>query len=116
VPGFIVNGELTLGENIADTSGLAVAYKAWQLSLGGKPAPTIDGFSGEQRFYIGFAQVWRSKMRDAQTIVQIKSDPHSPNQFRVLGTLANQPDFYRVFEIKPGDRMYVAPENRVLIW
>jgi predicted metalloendopeptidase len=116
VPGFNVNGQLTLGENIADTSGLAVAYKAYLLSLGGKPAPVIDGFSGEQRFYIGFGQVWRSKMRDAQAIVQVKSDPHSPDQFRVRGTLVNQPDFYRVFDVKPGDKMYVAPEQRVIIW
>ena len=116
VPGFNVNGQLTLGENIADTSGLAVAYKAYLLSLGGKPAPVIDGFSGEQRFYIGFGQVWRSKMRDAQAIVQVKSDPHSPDQFRIRGTLVNQPDFYRVFDVKPGDKMYVAPEQRVIIW
>ena len=116
VPGFKVNGELTLGENIADNSGLAVAFKAYLLSLGGKPAPVIDGFGGEQRFYIGFSQVWRSKMRDAQTIVYLKSDPHTPDQFRILGTLVNQPDFYRVFDVKPGDKMYVAPEQRVIIW
>jgi putative endopeptidase len=116
VTGFNVNGELTLGENIADTSGLAVAFKAWQLSLGGKPAPVIDGFSGEQRFFVGFGQVWRSKMREAQSIVLVKSDPHSPDQFRVLGTLVNQPEFSRAFELKPGDKMYVAPENRVIIW
>ena len=116
VAGVNVNGELTLGENIADTSGLAVAYQAYLISLDGKPAPVIDGFSGAQRFYVGFAQVWRSKMRDAQTIVQVKSDPHSPDQFRVLGTLVNQPEFYRAFEVKPGDKMYLAPENRVIIW
>ncbi len=116
VPGYKVNGKLTLGENIADTSGLAVAYKAYVLSLGGKPAPVIDGYTGAQRFFIGFGQVWRSKTRDAQMIVQLKSDPHSPDQFRVLGTLVNQPDFYRVFDVKPGDKMYVAPDKRVIIW
>ena len=116
VPGYNVNGKLTLGENIADTSGLAVAFKAYQLSLGGKAAPVLDGFTGEQRFYLGFGQVWREKMRDAQAIVQVKSDPHSPAQFRVLGTLVNQPEFYRVFDVKKGDKMYVAPEQRVIIW
>ena len=116
VPGFHVNGELTLGENIADTSGLAVARKAYHLSLGGKPAPVMDGLTADQRLYIGWGQVWRSKMREAQTIVQIKSDPHSPAEFRILGTLVNQADFYRAFDIKPGDKMYVAPEQRVIIW
>lgn len=116
VPGYNINGELTLGENIADTSGVAVAAKAYQLSLGGKPSPVIDGFTGEQRLYIGWAQVWRSKMREAQALVQVKTDPHSAAEFRIQGTLVNQPDFHRVFDIKPGDKMYVAPEQRVVIW
>ena len=116
VPGYFINGELTLGENIADTSGVAVAAKAYQLSLGGKPAPVIDGFTGEQRVYIGWAQIWRSKMREAQALVQVKSDPHSAADFRILGTLVNQPDFHRVFDVKPGDKMYVPPEQRVVIW
>ena len=116
VPGYFINGELTLGENIADTSGVAVAAKAYQLSLGGKPAPVIDGFTGEQRVYIGWAQVWRSKMREAQALVQVKTDPHSAAEFRIQGTLVNQPDFHRVFDVKPGDKMYVAPEQRVVIW
>jgi predicted metalloendopeptidase len=84
--------------------------------LGGKPAPVVDGFTADQRIYIGWGQVWRSKMREAQTIVQIKSDPHSPAEFRIRGTLVNQPDFYPAFDIKPGDKMYVAPEQRVIIW
>ncbi|OYT90997.1 MAG: peptidase M13 [Burkholderiales bacterium PBB3] len=116
VPGYFINGELTLGENIADTSGLAVAAKAYQLSLGGKPAPVLDGFTGEQRVYIGFAQIWRSKMREAQALVQVKSDPHSAAEFRIQGTLVNQPEFHRVFDVKPGDKMYVPPEQRVVIW
>ena len=114
--GYNVNGALTLGENIADNSGVAIAYKAYKLSLGGKPAPVIDGLSGDQRFYMGFAQVWRSKTRDAQQIVLIKTDPHSPGQFRANGTLVNQPGFYDAFGVKPGDQMYVAPEQRVIIW
>ena len=116
LPGYTINGELTLGENIADTSGLAIALKAYRLSLGDKAAPVIDGLTGEQRFFIGWAQAWRSKMRDAQTLVQIKSDPHSPDPFRIKGTLVNQPDIYKALDIKPGDKMYVEPEKRVVIW
>ena len=116
IEGYHVNGALTLGENIADNSGVAIAYKAYKLSLGGKPAPVIDGLTGDQRFYMGFAQVWRSKTRDKQQIVLIKTDPHSPGQFRANGTLVNQPGFYEAFGVKPGDKMYVAPEQRVIIW
>jgi predicted metalloendopeptidase len=116
LPGYHVNGALTLGENIADNSGLAIAYKAYQLSLAGKDAPVIDGLTGEQRFYMGFGQVWRGKMRDAQQIMQIKSDPHAPGQFRTNGTMKNQPGFYEAFDVKQGDRMYLAPEQRVIIW
>jgi predicted metalloendopeptidase len=114
--GYTVNGELTLGENIADNSGAAIAYKAYKLSLGGKPAPVIDGLSGDQRFFMGWGQVWRSKTRDDQQILQIKTDPHSPGRFRTNGTLVNQPGFYDAFGVKPGDQMYVAPEQRVNIW
>ena len=116
VAGYHVNGALTLGENIADNSGLAIAFKAYQISLGGKEAPVIDGLTGNQRFYMGFAQVWRSKMRDEQQIALIKSDPHAPGQFRANGTLQNQPGFYAAFGVKEGDRMYLAPEQRVIIW
>jgi putative endopeptidase len=116
VPGYFVNGELTLGENIADNSGLAIAYKAYRLSLNGKEAPVIDGLTGDQRFYLGWAQVWRGKAREPQMIVQVKTDPHSPEQFRGNGTLKNQPGFYNAFGVKPGDKMYLKPEERVLIW
>ncbi|HJW57975.1 MAG TPA: M13-type metalloendopeptidase [Burkholderiaceae bacterium] len=116
LPGYHVNGNLTLGENIADNSGLAIAYKAYQLSLAGKKAPLIDGFSGNQRFFTGFAQVWRGKVRDQETVVRIKTDPHSPPEFRSNGTLRNQPSFYDAFGVKPDDKMYLAPENRVQIW
>jgi predicted metalloendopeptidase len=116
VPGYNVNGELTLGENIADNSGLAIAYKAYKISLKGKKAPVIDGLSGEQRLYMGWAQVWRSKTREQQTIVQVKTDPHSPDQFRANGTLKNQPGFYQAFGVKQGDKMYLAPKDRVIIW
>ena len=116
VPGFHSNGDLTLGENIADNSGLAIAYKAYHISLDGKPAPTIDGYTGDQRFYMGFAQVWQAKLRDKFAIELIKSDPHSIPVDRVRGTLVNQDGFYKAFDIKPEDKMYVAPEKRTTIW
>jgi putative endopeptidase len=116
LPGYHVNGALTLGENIGDNSGLAIAYKAYKISLHGQPAPVIDGFTGDQRFFLGFGQVWRVKMREAAQIVQIKTDPHSPGQFRANGTLRNQGAFYDAFGVKPGDKMYLAPEQRVTIW
>ena len=116
VPGYNVNGALTLGENIGDNAGLAIAYKAYQLSLNGKPAPVIDNLSGDQRFFMGFGQVWRTKMRDEQQIVLVKTDPHSPAQFRANGTIANQPGFYQAFGVKPGDKLYLPPEKRVTIW
>jgi len=116
LPGYHVNGELTLGENIADNSGLAIAYKAYHISLKGKKAPVIDGMTGDQRLYAGWAQVWRSKMREQQQIVQVKTDPHSPGQYRANGTLRNQPGFYEAYKVKQGDKMYLAPQDRVIIW
>ncbi|HEY1044469.1 MAG TPA: M13-type metalloendopeptidase [Telluria sp.] len=116
LPGYNVNGKLTLGENIADNSGLAIAYKAYKISLNGKKAPVIDGLTGEQRFYAGFGQVWRSKMREAAQIQQVKTDPHSPGEFRANGTLKNQPGFYEAFGVKKGDKMYLEPKDRVIIW
>ncbi len=116
VKGYNVNGELTLGENIADNSGLAIAFKAYKLSLHGKKAPEIDGYTGEQRFFIGFAQVWRMKMREAQQLVSLKVDPHSPGQFRANGALRNQPGWYRAFGVKKGDKMYLPPKERVIMW
>ncbi|QYF95084.1 M13 family peptidase [Massilia sp. PAMC28688] len=116
LPGYNVNGALTLGENIGDNSGVAIAHKAYRLSLGGKPAPVIDGLTGDQRFFMGFGQVWRIKMREAAQVVQIKTDPHSPGKFRANGTMLNQPAFHEAFGTKPGDKMYLAPQDRVIIW
>jgi predicted metalloendopeptidase len=116
VPGFPINGELTLGENIADNSGLAIAYKAYRLSLGGRPAPVIDGLTGDQRFYMGWAQVWRSKTRDDEAIMRIKSDPHSPAQFRGALPERNLASFYEAFDVREGDKMYLPPEQRVTLW
>ena len=116
LPGYNVNGKLTLGENIADNSGLAIAYKAYQISLGGKPAPVIDGYSGDQRLFMGWAQVWRGKARDAETIRLLSIDPHSPAEVRGNAPLTNLPGFYSAFGVKEGDKMYVAPEKRTTIW
>ena len=116
VPGYHVNGKLTLGENIGDTAGVATAFRAYRRSLGGKPSPMIDGYSGEQRLFIGWAVKFRTLQREDAAIVQIKTDPHSPGEFRVKGALANQDAFYEAFGIVPGDRMYRAPEERVRLW
>jgi putative endopeptidase len=116
VPGFHVNGELTLGENIADNSGLAIAYKAYHLSLDGRAAPVIDGFTGDQRFFLGWAQVWRGKVREAEAMQRVKTDPHSPPAVRGTAPVLNQAGFYQAFEVKPGDKMYLPPAQRVSIW
>jgi predicted metalloendopeptidase len=116
VPGYTINGELTLGENIADNSGLEIAYKAYRRSLGGKPAPVIDGMSGDERFFYAFAQVYRAKVRESLLLRWIKSDPHSPDEYRVIGVVRNHPAFYSAFGVRPGDRMYLPPEARVSIW
>ena len=116
VKGFHVNGELTLGENIADIAGIEIAYKAYLASLNGRAPPVIDGMSADQRFYIGFAQSWLSKTRDAATIEQIKSDPHAPEKYRVNGVVVHMPSFYEAFSVKGGDKMYLRPEDRVTLW
>ena len=116
IKGYHVNGELTLGENIADNSGLAIAYKAYQLSLNGKTAPVLDNLTGEQRFYIGWAQAWRSKITDAMQVEFLKRDPHSPDKVRGNATLLNQAPFYDAFHIQQGDKMYLPANKRVTIW
>ncbi len=116
IPGYHINGKLTLGENIADNSGLAVAYKAYRLTLNGHEAPVIDGYTGDQRFFLAFAQVWAGEVRDKQEIVYLKSDPHSPYAARGSLPLSNQDAFYSAFGLKPGDKMYLPPEKRVHIW
>jgi putative endopeptidase len=113
--GSHINGELTLGENIADIAGLQIAYDAWKMSLGGKPAPVIDGMTGEQRFFLGYAQSWRGKRRDAAKLAQLTSDPHSPDAERAQ-TVRNMDPWYAAFGAKPGDKLYLAPADRVKIW
>ncbi len=116
LPGQKVQGALTIGENIGDLGGASIAYLAYQLSLGGKAAPVIDGFTGDQRFFIGFGQIWRDKMRDAAMLERLKTDPHSPPEYRCNGTLVNVPQFYTAFGVQPADKMYVAADKRVKIW
>jgi putative endopeptidase len=110
-----VNGELTLGENIADLAGLTIAYDAYKLSLGGRPAPVIDGLTGDQRFFLGWAQVWRRLYRDEELAQRLVTDPHSPSEFRVA-VVRNLDAWYDAFAIKPGDALYLAPAQRVRIW
>ena len=116
LPGARVNGRLTLGENIGDVSGVAVAHRAYRKSLGGRPAPVIGGFTGDQRFFLGYAQVWRTMYRDQALRQMVLTDPHSPGMYRTNGVLANLPAFYEAFGVRPGDRMYLPPERRVKIW
>ncbi|MBY5979469.1 M13 family metallopeptidase [Ferrimonas balearica] len=111
-----VNGKLTLGENIGDLSGATIAYRAYQMSLDGQEAPVIDGMSGDERFFIGFTQIWRAKYKEEALRNRVATDPHSPSQFRANGPLANMPEFYETYDVKPTDAMYIAPEDRVKIW
>lgn len=111
-----VNGKLTLGENIGDLSGVTIAYKAYKASLNGKQAPVIDGLTGDQRFFMGYAQIWRAKMVEKTLRNRVATDPHSPGEFRALGSLSNMNAFYKAFDVKEGDAMYIAPEKRVKIW
>ncbi len=116
IEGININGDLTLGENIGDLAGLTIAYEAYMKSLDGEQAPVMDGFTGPQRVFIGWAQVWRGKYREDAIRQQVLSDPHSPAEYRVNGTVVNVPAFYEAFDVKPEDELYVAPENRVTIW
>ncbi|WP_448213898.1 M13 family metallopeptidase [Colwellia sp. MEBiC06753] len=111
-----VNGSLTLGENIGDLSGVTIAYKAYKASLNGKEAPIIDGLTGDQRFFMGYAQIWRGKFVEEALRNRVATDPHSPGEFRALGSLSNMNEFYQAFDVKEGDAMYIAPEKRVKIW
>lgn len=111
-----VNGELTLGENIGDLGGLNFAYSAYRNSLANKPAASIDGLSGDQRFFLGWAQVWRRLYREPELRRRLLDDPHSPSRYRVIGIVSNMDAFYDAFPIKSGEPMYIAPEKRVRIW
>lgn len=116
LPGVSVNGQLTLGENIADLGGLNLALDAYRASLKGAEAPQLDGLSGDQRVFLGWAQAWRGKVSDAFLRNQVVSDEHSPRQFRVIGSTRNIEGWYEAFKVMPGDKMYLAPSDRVRIW
>jgi putative endopeptidase len=116
LPGQHVNGALTLGENIGDLGGLTIAHKAYLISLKGKEAPTIDGLTGPQRLFIGWAQVWRGKYRDAAMSRQIATNPHSPPEFRCNGVVRNLAEFYQAFGVKEGDKLWLPAKGRVRIW
>lgn len=115
LPGLHVNGKLTLGENIADVAGLAAAYQAYHDSLGGKPAPTIDGFSADQRFFIAYGQAWATKMREETLRGRIATDGHAPGQYRAQ-TVRNLDPWYGAFDVKAGQKLYLKPEERVKVW
>jgi putative endopeptidase len=116
VPGTFIDGRFTLGENIGDLGGLEVAYHAYRLSLGGEEPPVVDGLTGDQRFFLSYAQVWRSKTRDETTVNRLKSDPHSPAEFRVNGIVRNVDAWYAAFDVTPEHALYLPPDERVSIW
>jgi predicted metalloendopeptidase len=116
LPGLKLNGRLTLGENIGDLGGVSVAYEAYQRSLGGRTPAVLDGLSGDQRFFLSFAQVWRALDRDEAIRSQVLSDPHSPARFRVNGVVRNVDAWYRAFDVAPTDKLYLPPDQRVRIW
>ena len=116
VDGNFVNGELTLGENIGDLGGLSVAYQAYRLSLGEQPAPVIDGLTGDQRFFLGWSQIWRRLYRGPELLKRLVTDPHSPSEYRVNGIVRNMDAWYRAFDINQDDALYLNPDDRVRIW
>jgi predicted metalloendopeptidase len=116
IDGLTINGEFTSGENIGDLGGLGIAYKAYKLSLDGEEAPVIDGLTGDQRFFLGWSQVWRGKARDEETKRLLTIDPHSPLKFRANGAAVNVDAFYDAFDVKEGDGMWLPPGDRVKIW
>jgi putative endopeptidase len=116
LPGVKLNGDLTMGENIADLGGLTIALDAYRASLKGKPAPVLNGLTGEQRVFLGWAQAWRGKVRDDFVRKQVVSDPHSPRQYRVNGVVRNIDSWYDAFAVKPGQKLFVEPKDRVRIW
>ena len=116
LPGLKLNGQLGLGENIGDHCGVIVGHQAYKLSLNGKKAPVLDGVTGDQRFFLAWSQVWRALQREEALRNQVQTGPHSPAQFRVNGAVQNSDVWYQAFNVRPGDKLYVAPENRVRIW
>jgi putative endopeptidase len=116
LPGHKVNGQFTIGENIGDLGGLSIAIAAYEIALEGKDAPVLDGLTGLQRVFFGWSQVWRTKARDEEAIRRLAVDPHSPPEFRCNGVVRNLDSFHEAFDVKPGDALYLDPEERVRIW
>lgn len=116
IDGMFVNGDLTLGENIGDLSGLTIAYQAWQRSLDGQPPAEIDDLAGDQRFFMGWAQVWRRKYREEELVNRLKTDSHSPSEYRANGVVRNMPEFYKAFGVQEGDALFMPESARVKLW
>jgi putative endopeptidase len=116
IPGSHLNGEMTLGENIGDLGGLNIALEAYHIALRDKPAPILDSTTGDQRVFLSWAQTYRENIRDEALRVDLTSDPHSPSMFRVNGVVRNIDAWYDAFGVKPGDRLYLDPADRVRIW
>ncbi len=116
VEGYFIDGNFTLGENIGDVGGLSLAYRAYKMALDGEEAPIIDGLTGDQRFFLSWAQVWQRKYREDALIQRLTSDPHSPSEFRVNGVVRNFDEWYEAFNVQPEDALYLSPEERVRIW
>ena len=116
LPGLKIIGKNTVGENIADNAGLAIAYRAYKLSLGGKPAPVIDGLTGDQRFFLAYGQIWRTLMRENAIRTQVVSGVHTIQEFRVIGTVRNMDAWYDAFQVTPDEKYYLPPAQRVRIW
>src|ERR1700759_272208 len=116
LPGLHVIGQNTLGENIADNAGLAIALKAYHLSLHGRKPPVLDGYTGDQRLFLSFGQVWRTKMRESAIRTQTMSNEHTVAEFRVIGPTRNMDAWYDAFDVKPGQKYYLAPADRVHLW
>jgi predicted metalloendopeptidase len=116
LPGHRLNAELTMGENIGDLGGLSMALEAYRMTFGGQPAPMLDGFTGDQRFFLSWAQIWRRKYRDEELINRISTDPHSPSEFRTNGVVRNMDAWYEAFGVEPGSALYLPPDHRVTIW
>ena len=116
IEGMFVNPDLTMGENVGDLGGVSVAYHAYRMSLGGGEAPVLDGYTGDQRFFLAYGQIWKRLHREENLKMRLVADPHSPAEYRVNGIVRNVDPWYAAFDVKPGDALYLPPEQRVQIW